>query len=123
MKRLIVLFWLLLGVGFSGILWTLPDLYKGKEVFETHAEYQKFKEAIARPEIRLKSLGVASSEPPIVVYFQAEMDQGTEFSYGEAQRSMRWRLETCGMIMATALVFSIVGIFGFANEPRKRKRQ
>jgi hypothetical protein len=62
----------------------MSDTYSGKEVFNSEAEYTKFKQALVEDNVRWATgnIQVLSSDPPIIVKYSVEVDKGQIFPYG-----------------------------------------
>ena len=82
------------------------ETYQGKEVFRTGGEYTQFKEAIGKDGVFINNISVLSSEPPIVVQFNATVPPDMELGYGRVV----W--PTWASVV-TAIIFSVVGIGRF----------
>lgn len=79
---------ILLGGSFGlWCFWTTDQgvvYYGGAEVFPTEEAYREFKLAFVDPEMQLMDVSVLSSEPPIIVGFEAKTSNfDYEFPYGE----------------------------------------
>lgn len=84
--------------------------YEGKEVFETVSEYSDFKRTIGQEYIKINTVKVYSSEPPIVVEFNVSIDkdfQDAIFPYGEPNI---WEHTTGSSII---IVFVMLGAIAF----------
>lgn len=57
--------------------------YTGKLVFDSLAEYSKFKRAVGSEQVTSYSTDVLSSEPPIVVQFGINVTANGVFPYGK----------------------------------------
>jgi len=122
-----MLVWLIVGIGIGimllvvGGIWhrvfkntIISKHYTGKEVFETAAEYGKFKRAIGSDAVLSYNADVLSSEPPIVVQFTAMVR--AEGSLGYGKENLRTKAESAihFWIPGSVLVISF-GVMLIAN--------
>ena len=78
---LVLLILVLLGVSIWGLFFA-PEIYSGKEVFQTEQEYTSFKEALAYDEVKIIKSYSLTSAPPIVVSFTITSPRDHSFPYG-----------------------------------------
>lgn len=88
MFKKILVFLLCLGILASGIVLMVDALkhspevgYKGEIVFEKEAEYQDFKYYLLEPEVKLKTVSVLASEPPIWIRYSIITPREWTFPY------------------------------------------
>jgi len=61
--------------------------YRGKEVFTTESEYQRFKLEVSKPGIEWTKMQALASDPPIIVVF--DIFATPDFNYGHRDYSTR----------------------------------
>lgn len=59
--------------------------YRGRAVFESDAEYGKFKRAIVDNNADIREMNILSSTPPIIADFDVFVDAEHDFGYGERE--------------------------------------
>lgn len=77
------LFVLLCGCALLGI--SRPQVsYRGTEIFTTENDYKQFRQELANaPLYSVKEITVQTSEPPIIVNFDFQVERDYEFPYGQ----------------------------------------
>jgi hypothetical protein len=92
--------------------------YNGKEVFETTIEYGKFKRAIGSNKVTDYSASVLSSEPPIVVQFNANVVAEGILGYGKELIHTKDEFDTwlplCWILGSSVTLVGIVFLIGLA---------
>ena len=91
--------------------------YGGKFVFDSLAEYAKFKCAIGSAQVTCYSADVLSSEPPIVVQFGASVTPDGIFPYGkeDVHYKSEYDVHAFGMFLMGGIILVSVIVLRVGN--------
>jgi len=107
---LVLLILVLLGVSIWGLFFA-PEVYSGKEVFQTEQEYTSFKEALAYDEVKIIKSYSLTSAPPIVISFTITSSRDYSFPYGHKSSS--------NTIVGSLGIIASIGLLLFVAIPSK----
>ena len=99
----IVRFWKLKNV-------VVTKYYEGKVVFESMERYGEFKRAIGKDCVTWYKADVLSSDPPIVVQFQAAVTPEGQFPYGEETIHSKVEFDWCIALLTVGSILAAVGL-------------